>query len=1605
MVADSFDVCAAIWLAMSSLLPVATYLFVKSFNGLCNAAAAADHFGSKTPSHRKAQRAQWRRGSRPRRRNRPRHYLVEGHLTIRYGRLWRNHHRPMSTSSHEFEYDYTTTSIFDRPSNLDIYERPSRFVIFDRPSVHDLTTSHQDGWARRLVSAIFKPMLQWLMYVFRFAEVLMGWLWVALKVAVWFIGCSRVISMALAAPAIIAQMANGTAFFFVSTYTDRGSCIILQVQLGMMACALLLGAIHDGILGQLMKGIRILLTFYLLLGEDPLDDVTPALVRNDSLDSVLLNATAMMANVPNVALQPWPSSKVVRFDSDSFPIGIDTQASRCISYNMAHFEDLHLDDVDSSSSCEGLDGTSVRIHGYGTLVFSIQDDQGRSHVIRVPNSLFIPKAKRVLICPQHWAQEANDDHPKPFGTCELTTRQGTVLMWDQRKFQRTLYLHPYTNTPIFYSRAGNRIIEAFTSTYLAMDASGIVPREQSIVLPPGSLLSNDDAHGDAWIGEELINAAPSADAPCPIHQGSTHKWGECREYKALYSTESNSVLSSIDDEAVGALESSDRVAELLRYHYRLGHLSFSKLRLLAKLGEIPRALADVVPPKCAGCLFGAMTRVKWRTKPSKHDPGSEIFPATRPGQVVSVDQMQSTSIGFFAQLKGRLTKRRYTCSTVFVDNYSRYRYVHMQETTSSKDTIAVKNAFELHAMSMGVTISHYHCDNGRFQDNAFLNSCRDNHQRISFCGVNAHNQNSIAERAIRDITEQARKMLLFAIGRWPRALDLSLWPYAVRTATFIHNQLPCDEEGRSRLELFGGTAVRTNISIFHTFGCPVYALDSDLASGKSISRWMPRARLGLCLGPSPSHARSVSLVLNLSTGLVSPQFHCRHDDFFETVKEDQAGSHYPWKYVAKLLEETSSLAGSTDDAAAASDISLNSPSINFAALPEGAEDVLREIAPDAPSEGALPALPEGAPHTLPEGALHTLPEGAPPGGAAASAVDDATPPSLPSPSISSRGRVRMPSQRLQESLDPSARAWGNSSRSYVGMSSTIDEPMPIDHDAEHDEHLLLQERMRHPIAFHAEMVGDTMYYHQAMRQQDAPQFVDAIVKEVNGHVDNNTWELVPRKEVPESQEIVPSVWSMRRKRDLTTGEVVKWKARLNLHGGKQTYGVNYYETWSPVVGWFSVRLLICFALIQKWSIRQVDFVQAFCQAPIEMDMYMELPHGISVKGGSNKTHVLKLLANIYGQKQGGKIWHDYLVDKLISIGFSRSSVDSCVFYRGTTIFILYVDDGLAFDISGDVLDNLIQEMTDTGLNIEDLGQPSDYIGVNLSREEGVFHFTQRALIDSILSDVGLANSNKTKPVPAKPSVILHKYPDSPDFDGPFSFRSLVGKLNYLGQTTRPDIVQAVHSIAKFSSNPKKEHGDAIMYLAMYLNKTRHIGLRFKPDPSKGFEDYCDADFIGQYHKEHATGQLDPSVAKSRSGWIVFYAGCPIIWASKLQTQVALSTTEAEYISLSSSLRDVIPIMSLVSEMKSRGFDVPCTEPHVYCKLFEDNSGALEIARLPKMRPRTKHLCASLHHFREFVRLGLVKIFPIATDMQTADILTKPTPQNIFVPHRVKICGQ
>ncbi len=140
------------------------------------------------------------------------------------------------------------------------------------------------------------------------------------------------------------------------------------------------------------------------------------------------------------------------------------------------------------------------------------------------------------------------------------------------------------------------------------------------------------------------------------------------------------------------LLAADKQAKLMQWHYCLGHLTFPKLKQLALNGKIPKKLAKVMPPKCAGCLFGAMTKLPWQGKETKAN--HEVFVATKPGECISVDQITSTEVGFFAQLKGKLTKKRYKCATVFADHFSCLRFVHLQLDDKSDETLAAKLAFE-----------------------------------------------------------------------------------------------------------------------------------------------------------------------------------------------------------------------------------------------------------------------------------------------------------------------------------------------------------------------------------------------------------------------------------------------------------------------------------------------------------------------------------------------------------------------------------------------------------------------------------------------------------------------------------------------------------------------------------------------------------------------------------------------------------------------------------------------------------------------------------------------------------------------------------------------
>ena len=441
----------------------------------------------------------------------------------------------------------------------------------------------------------------------------------------------------------------------------------------------------------------------------------------------------------------------------------------------------------------------------------------------------------------------------------------------------------------------------------------------------------------------------------------------------------------------------------------------------------------------------------------------------------------------------------------------------------------------------------------------------------------------------------------------------------------------------------------------HTFGCPVFALRNELAGGNSLPKWAPCARLGLNLGPSMTHARNVSLVLNLATGLVSPQFHCNFDDFFETTTLGQTDITIAsiWQRLAGFVDVT----GITTPPANPSTIAtthIDQTDFVTASERNNGEESHVEFGTNEPqfdTEAGDTVL-----YRPNESLRHSGTQVLPPSTTATSSnvprqrasiraptpveppQNSGTPDSAPnnSPSnVSSRGRQRRSTQAMRDSV-AQRDFYGKRNMHYMAATAeSYEYTNEYTPDFMHDKHITLQDDMSHPITFHAQMMGDIMYLHQALQQPDAPEFVHAVIKEINGHVENKNWKIILRSEVPEGATVVPSVWALRRKRDLTTNEITKYKARLNLHGGKQEFGVNYFGTYAPVITWFAVRLMLMFGIINSWAMHQVDFVMAYPQAPIEMDMYMDLPLGIHTTLGDSKDYVLMLLNNLYGQKQAG----------------------------------------------------------------------------------------------------------------------------------------------------------------------------------------------------------------------------------------------------------------------------------------------------------------------------------------------------------------------------------
>jgi hypothetical protein len=540
---------------------------------------------------------------------------------------------------------------------------------------------------------------------------------------------------------------------------------------------------------------------------------------------------------------------------------------------------------------------------------------------------------------------------------------------------------------------------------------------------------------------------------------------------------------------------------------------------------------------------------------------------------------------------------------------------------------------------------------------------------------------------------------------------------------------------------------------------------------------------------------------------------------------------------------------------------------------------------------------------------------------------------------------------------------------------------------------------------------------------DADKFIKCQADEIGSLYDLDIMDALPMSQLPSRARLLSSIWSYRRKR-LPNGVLSKYKSRLCINGKEQAFGRDYWETYAPVPAWPMIRLLLYLSTIFDLKTRQVDYTSAFPQADLDVPVYMRVPQGWHVNSSGrltqhqdpkfqDKAHFLRLKKNLYGCKQAARNWFKMLSSGLQAEGFIQSTTDSCLFLRHDCIIVVYVDDCLFFSPRASTINQVITSLLRT-FKLKDEGDVSAFLGVQIAKDPSAktISFTQPGLINQLIKDVGITEASNGKDTPA--DSILHSDPDGPSRTETWSYRSVIGKLNYLANNNRPDISMAVHQCARFSSNPKAIHDLAIKRIARYLLATRDKGLSLRPTRSFTLDMYVDADFAGRWHKEFS--HLRDSVL-SRTGYVVTFCGCPVSWASKLQTEIALSTTESEYIVLSTATRDLIPIPRVLQDIVQFSFvhfpntstDTTSTSTFqstiLPSNVYEDNTACIVLATTePNFKSRTKHISLKYHHFHDQIKNKILQILKVDSNDNWADIFTKPLGRIKFERLRHSLMG-
>lgn len=481
---------------------------------------------------------------------------------------------------------------------------------------------------------------------------------------------------------------------------------------------------------------------------------------------------------------------------------------------------------------------------------------------------------------------------------------------------------------------------------------------------------------------------------------------------------------------------------------------------------------------------------------------------------------------------------------------------------------------------------------------------------------------------------------------------------------------------------------------------------------------------------------------------------------------------------------------------------------------------------------------------------------------------------------------------------------------------------------------------------------------EALKQDDSAEWKKAINEELESHRVNNTWELT---NLPLGRNPIKAKWVFKVKED------GRYKARLVAKGCSQKYGIDYDETYSPVVRYASIRLLMALAVQRDLNIYQMDAVTAFLQGDLEEDIYMRQPEGFDDGSG----RVCKLNRSIYGLKQSGRLWNIKLDQALYRFGLKRAKNDPCIYFNSKlTIFItIYVDDFLILYKNDKELNEIRKYLHET-FQMKDLGVAKNCVGIEINRGKDFIELNQTKYIQKILQRFGMSDCKPVKtPCELHQKLSAEVVNEENCLVGKVAYQEAVGSLLYLTQATRPDIAFAVNNVSRYNTKHNSVHWQAVKRIFRYLRGTADLKLRYTKPTEYQLEMYSDADW---------GSEIDDR--KSCSGFVIKLCNGAICWGSKRQPITALSSTEAEYIALSTSVREILWLKQLAGEIDEHLNG----HANVYC----DNQGALRLAETEAFRPRTKHIDIRYHHIRELVEKGVINIDYVSTEVMTADSLTK-----------------